>query len=99
MAWFKKALFLSVALLLILSGLWLVIVNDTPTSLNLLFVQTPELNVGFLVLCGFALGALVGLTIGLSLFTRLKLSTELMRLKRERKQLQGELVSHRTPLN
>lgn len=46
--------------LIVLAGLWLVVVNDTPVSLNLLWVRTPPLGSGFVVLLstlsGFAAG-------------------------------------------
>lgn len=95
MAWLRRAFYLVAALLLLALGLWLVIVNDQSLVLNLFVVATPPLNAGFVVLIGFALGAVVGILVGLNLFTVLRLNARVFWLKRELKQLQDDLQERR----
>jgi len=94
-AWLRRAFYLVAALLLLALGLWLVIVNDQSLVLNLFVVATPPLNAGFVVLIGFALGAVVGILVGLNLFTVLRLNARVFWLKRELKQLQDDLQERR----
>jgi len=94
-AWLRKAFYLAAALLLLALGLWLVIVNDQSVVLNLAVFETPPLNAGFVVLLGFALGAVVGILVGLNLFTVFRLNSRVFWLKRELKQLQDDLQERR----
>ena len=91
LAWLKKAFYLAAALAVLVLGLWLVIVNDQPLVLNLILFATPPLNAGFVVLLGFAAGAVVGILVGLNLFTVFRLNSRVFWLKRELKQLQDDL--------
>lgn len=98
MGWFKKALYLGASLLLLALGLWLVVVNDQALSLNLIFFATPPINAGFAILVGFAVGALVGILVGLNLFTIFRLNSKVFWLKREVRQLQDDLTERRSRL-
>ncbi|MDP2228795.1 MAG: LapA family protein [Moraxellaceae bacterium] len=91
MAWLRKTFFIVSALLLLLSGLWLVVVNDQTVSLNLLFFAADQVNSGVVVLVSFAVGAAVGLFAGFNLFALFKLNAKLYWLKREVRQLQDAL--------
>lgn len=42
------------------AALWLVVVNDSPVSLNLLWVRTPPLGSGCVVLLSLAIGFAAG---------------------------------------
>ncbi len=92
MAWFKKAFFLSLTLILLLAGLWLVIANDQQVSLSLFLLNTPVASLGFLVLLSFVCGGLVGMLLGLNLFSVFRLNAKVFGLKRELRQLQDELA-------
>jgi len=91
----KKLLLLASAFLLIFLGLWLVVVNDQTSSLNLLVFAVPRINTGLVVLLSFAVGSLVGLLVGFNLFSLFKLNTRLYWLKREVRQLQDALGDNR----
>jgi uncharacterized integral membrane protein len=95
LAWLRKAFYLTAAFLLVGTGLWFVIVNDQPLTLNLILFATPSLNAGFVILLGFAAGAVVGILVGLNLFTMFRLNSRVFWLKRELKQLQDELQERR----
>lgn len=95
MAWLRKAFYLGASLLLLVLGLWLVIVNDQPLSLNLIFTATAPVNAGFVVLVSFAVGALVGILVGLNLIAVFRLNSRIFWLKREVKQLQDDLTERR----
>lgn len=98
MAWFRKAFYIVLSVLLLLLGLWLVIVNNQQISLNLFFTATPQLNAGFVVLVSFAVGALVGILVGLNLITVFRLNSRIFWLKREVRQLQDDLTERRSRL-
>lgn len=91
----RKFLLLLAACLLVFAGLWLVVVNDQPLSLNLLFFATPALSAGFLVLLAFVLGSLLGLLVGFNLLGVLRLNNRLYWLRREVRQLQSALEERR----
>lgn len=91
----RKLLLLLTAGLLVFAGLWLVVVNDQPLSLNLLFFATPSLSAGFLVLLAFVLGSLLGLLVGFNLLGVLRLNNRLYWLRREVRQLQSALEERR----
>jgi uncharacterized integral membrane protein len=93
---FIKKLFIVLSgLVLILGGLWLVVANDRAVSLDLLFYSTPAANLGLVVLVSFAVGAALGLLVGLNLMEMLKLRSQLYWLKREVRQLQDALGDKR----
>jgi uncharacterized membrane protein YciS (DUF1049 family) len=98
MAWFKKAFYIGLSLLVMVMGLWLVVVNDQQISLNLMIAATPRLNAGLVVLASFALGGVVGILVGLNLITVFRLNSRVFWLKRDLKQLQDELTERRSKL-
>ena len=98
MGWFKRAFYLLAALALLVVGLWLVVVNHQALALNLLVVETPAVNAGFVVLVAFAIGAVVGILVGLNLITVFRLNSRVYWLKHELKQLQDELNERRGQL-
>lgn len=51
--------------------LWLVIANNITVSLNLLFAQTPALNVGLVICLSFLAGLLIGALMSL-LYCRIR---------------------------
>lgn len=93
---FLKKLFLVLfALFLLFAGLWLVVANPSPVSLDLLFLRTAGANLGLVVLAAFGLGAAVGLLVGLNLLELLRLRQRLFWLRREVRQLQDALGDRR----
>lgn len=50
-----------ITLVVVFYLLWIVVANSTPLSLNLLFVRTPELNAGLVVLMTLLIGIVTGL--------------------------------------
>lgn len=95
MSWLRRVFMLSVGLVVLASGLWLVVVNNQPLRLNLFMVSLPSTNAGFAVLVAFALGALVGILVGLNLFTVFRLNSRVFWLKRELRQLQDDIIAQR----
>ncbi len=95
MSFLRKLLFLSLASLLLFAGLWLVVVNDQPLMLNLMFLATPAANAGLVVLLAFSAGSLLGLLVGFNLFSLLRLNNRLYWLRREVRQLQDALADRR----
>lgn len=91
----KKFFFVSLALALVFSGLWLVVMNDQAIALNLLFLTTPPANAGLVIFVAFAAGCLIGLLIGLNLLELAKLNSRLYWLRREVRQLQEALGDKR----
>jgi uncharacterized integral membrane protein len=91
----RKFLLIIIALLLLFAGLWLVVTNDQPLSLNLMFFVTPSANAGVVILLSFVAGCLVGLLVGFNLFGLLRLNNRLYWLKREVRQLQDALGEKR----
>lgn len=91
----RRLVYSLLALTLILAGLWLVVANDQSLSLNLLFLTTPASNAGLVVILSFAVGAVVGLLVGLNLLQLLRLHNRLYWLKREVRQLQDSLNEKR----
>lgn len=94
--YFLKKLFLVVlALALLLAGLWLVVANATPVSLDFLFFHTAKTNLGLVVLLAFAAGSAIGVLVGLNLLEMLRLRNRLYWLRREVRQLQDTLSDKR----
>lgn len=91
MSWFRRVFYVSAALLLLFTGLWLVVANNQELSLDLLFFATPRANAGVVMLAAFAVGCGAGFLAGFNLFGLLKLNTRLYWLKREVRQLQEAL--------
>lgn len=60
----KRLAFYSLATLLAFIVLWMVIVNDQSIALNLIFIQTPSINAGFVILLALLLGLLLGFFLG-----------------------------------
>lgn len=60
----KRFAFYSLATLTAFVVLWMVIVNDQAIALNLVFIQTPSINAGFVILLTLLLGLLMGFILG-----------------------------------
>lgn len=61
MAILRRLLAWVVTLVVVFFLLWIVVANDAPLSLNLLFLRTPELNAGLVVLMALLIGIVTGL--------------------------------------
>ncbi|MEK6788052.1 MAG: lipopolysaccharide assembly protein LapA domain-containing protein [Pseudomonadota bacterium] len=61
----KRVAFTTVSALVAFLVLWMVIVNDQAIALNLIFVQTPSINAGLVILLALLLGLLMGFLLGL----------------------------------
>lgn len=61
----KRIAFASLSALLAFMVLWMIIVNDQSIALNLIFVQTPSINAGLVILLALLLGFLLGFLMGL----------------------------------
>lgn len=66
----RKLVFWLLLLAFLFAGFWMVIVNNQPLTLNLLFTDVGPVNAGFVILVACVSGMLLGLLIGSSL-TRL----------------------------
>lgn len=95
MYFLKKLFLVLLALALLLTGLWLVVANATPVSLDFLFFYTAKANLGLVVLLAFAAGCAIGLLVGLNLLEILRLRNRLYWLRREVRQLQDALGDKR----
>lgn len=95
MYFLKKLFLVLIALALMLAGLWLVVANDRPVALDLLFFHTRPANLGLVVLAAFAAGSAIGVLVGLNLLEILRLRHRLFWLKREVRQLQDALGDKR----
>lgn len=95
MLFIRRLLFVCIAGVLLLLGLWLVIMNEQLITLSLLWIDTPPANTGLVVLVAFSLGALIGLLLGSSLLRLLRLNNRLYWLRREVRQLQDDLANKR----
>lgn len=96
MLWFTRALGLAVALALALATLVFVLENQSPSSLAFLGFTTAELPVAVFLVIFFVAGGLLGLVLGVAVYSRLKLRLRslegrLKRLDEERRQLQVQL--------
>ncbi len=74
-------------------GLWMVAVNATPVRLNLVFWVIPGINAGLALVLAFAAGSLMGILVGLNIYTRTRLRTQLWWLKREVERLRQQNLS------
>lgn len=68
----RKLVFWLLLAAFLFAGFWMVIVNNAPLTLNLLFAEVGPVNAGFVILVVFVSGMLLGLVTGSSL-TRLSL--------------------------
>ncbi|PTU73216.1 lipopolysaccharide assembly protein LapA domain-containing protein [Pseudomonas mangrovi] len=96
MLWFKRVLGFAVALALALATLVFVLENQMPSTLAFLGFQSAELPVAVFLVMFFVAGGLLGLLLGLLVYSRLKLrlrnlEARLRRLDDERKQLHLQL--------
>lgn len=57
----RRFLAWAVTLVVVFFLLWIVVANDAPLSLNLLFLRTPEINAGLVVLMALLIGIATGL--------------------------------------
>ncbi|WP_230660139.1 LapA family protein [Psychrobacter sp. I-STPA10] len=72
-------------------SLGLVLVNSREVAVNLLFTQSPSMNLGLLLIICIGLGVLIGLLLALLLFKVLQNKWEIGRLNKENKHLKEEL--------
>lgn len=72
-------------------SLGLVLVNSSEVAVNLLFTQSPSMNLGLLLIICIGLGVLIGLLLALLLFKVLQNKWEISRLNKENKHLKEEL--------
>lgn len=72
-------------------SLGLVLVNSSEVAVNLLFTQSPSMNLGLLLIICLGLGVLIGLLLALLLFKVLQNKWEINRLNKENKHLKEEL--------
>jgi len=61
----KRIVFSTVSVLVAFMVLWMIIVNDQAIALNLIFVQTPSINAGLVILLTLLFGLLMGFLLGL----------------------------------
>lgn len=61
----KRVVFMTVSALMAFMVLWMIIVNDQAIALNLIFVQTPSINAGLVILLTLLFGVLMGFLLGL----------------------------------
>lgn len=57
----RRILAWALTLALVFLALWVVVANDDPLSLNLLFVRTPAVNAGLVVIMTLVIGIASGL--------------------------------------
>lgn len=95
MIWLMRAIKVTMLVLVLIVGVWMVVVNDQPLSLNLVLLSLPPLNAGFLVLAAFSVGGLVGLLVGLQLVSILKLRVRIQLMQRDLQRQQRELEQKR----
>lgn len=60
----KRVAFTTISALVAFLVLWMIIVNDQAIALNLIFVQTPSINAGLVILLTLLFGLLVGFLFG-----------------------------------
>ncbi|WP_227430130.1 lipopolysaccharide assembly protein LapA domain-containing protein [Psychrobacter sp. I-STPA6b] len=72
-------------------SLGLVLVNNDEVAVNLLFTQSPSMNLGLLLIICLGLGVLIGLLLALLLFKVLQNKWEIGRLNKENRSLKEEL--------
>ena len=72
-------------------SLGLVLVNSSEVAVNLLFTQSPSMNLGLLLIICLGLGVLIGLLLALLLFKVLQNKWEINRLNKENNHLKEEL--------
>ncbi len=61
----KRVLFTTLSAFVAFMVLWMIIVNDQAIALNLIFVQTPSINAGLVILLALLFGLLMGFLLGL----------------------------------
>ncbi len=64
-------------------ALALVMTNNIPTQVNLLFTQVPAMSLGLLLIITLVLGLLIGLLLGLQVFRVFQMHWEISHLKKE----------------
>ena len=72
-------------------SLGLVLVNSSEVAVNLLFTQSPSMNLGLLLILSIGLGVLIGLLLSLLLFKVLQIKWYFSRLNKENIHLKEEL--------
>lgn len=85
--------FVLAVLLVLLFGyaLMLVLANNSEAAVNLLFAQSPSMNLGLLLIVSLALGVAIGALLALVAFRVLPMKFEIGRLKKENDALQTKL--------
>lgn len=61
----KRVAFTTLSAIVAFMVLWMIIVNDQSIALNLIFVQTPAINAGLVILLTLIFGLLMGFLLGL----------------------------------
>lgn len=61
----KRIAFTTLSAVMAFMVLWMIIVNDQSIALNLIFVQTPAINAGLVILLALIFGLLMGFLLGL----------------------------------
>lgn len=86
--------FVVIILLFLIFGysLGLVLVNSSEIAVNLLFTESPAMNLGLLLILCMFLGVLIGLLLALLLFKVFQNKWEISRLSKENKLLQEKLA-------
>lgn len=69
----------------------LVITNNQELPVNLLFVQSPEMNLGSLLIMAMILGVVIGILLSIQLFKVIQNKWEISQLKKENKSLKNKL--------
>lgn len=70
-------------LLLVAYSLWLVVSNQQPTSLNLLFIEISSMNTGLIVVLSFVLGCLLGVLAAIFVWQVIPLRWQLRQSQKE----------------
>lgn len=69
----------------------LVITNNQELPVNLLFAQSPEMNLGSLLIMAMILGVVIGILLSIQLFKVIQNKWEISQLKKEKKSLKNKL--------
>lgn len=90
--------FVLIALLFLVFAysLALVLFNNLPAQVNLVFTQVPAMNLGLLLIITLVLGVVIGLLLGLQIFRVFQMRWEISRLNKELEQVRARHVQAAT---
>jgi len=88
----KKILIICCWFILVFYGLWFVIANQLPISVNLLFVEVGALNSGFALVASFVGGAIFGVLASLFIWGVIPLRWQLRQTNKELTALRKQTV-------